>query len=442
MVNGRARTAGLEAPCRLAAAPGGSRRSAFRLRSRSSSGADADPARGRVPRAPLGGTAAGGDGGPVDPGAPAGSSAASPPAPPPATDVVRRRAALSLGWKGGGSRPQPLCPPPGGRPAHSPPRRHVAAAASYPGAHGLPAPLRRRLQYSESAAISTPRMEGHGHRSGSPGLLAPARGGPPARSTPRADGLVRLESAGDAGGGGHGSCRRSRRGGGGGGRALPSVPAQAAGRGGSLGGGRSTRKIGAARGVPPVGTAGRAALAVPRHGRRAGGAGDGPGGGGRTRRPPGAGHLRRLLGVRRPRLRAALAPAGPGRRRARPRPRARPRQGVDGGLQDRQPPLSLSLPPAPRQAPPGRRHGRGGARLPALARSGGGHGAPLRRAAPPVRHGLSLVSPLGAPLGRPAPPHRLAGPLGADPPFLHSTIRRSAAVALGVPGDLGAVFPP
>src|SRR6185312_1345431 len=197
MVNGRTRPAGPQGRRRFAAAPGGERRSVVRLRSRSSFGADADPPRDRVPRAPCGGTVAGvqeGKDGAFRQGHPVGSFPSPTPATPPAADVVRRRAALSLGWKGRGGRSQSLRPTPGSRPALSSPRRNVAAITPYPGAYRLSASLRRGLQYSDSHAISARRVEDDGHGGRSAGLLAAARGGPTPRSAPRTDGMVRLES--------------------------------------------------------------------------------------------------------------------------------------------------------------------------------------------------------------------------------------------------------
>src|SRR4051812_9794520 len=300
MVNGRARPAGLQSLRRFAAAPGGERRSAFRLRSRSSSGADADPLRGRVPRAPCGGEVAGGDCG-VDgdlwPGAPAGSFAAPSPATPPPADVVRRRAALSLGWKGRGGRSQSLRLAPGSRPALSPPRRNMAASSSFPGGHGLPAPLRRGLQYSESHANSTLHMEDDDFGGGSAGLLAAARSGPPARRASRPDGMVRLESPGDAGSRGNGARRRTGSRGGGGGGALSALETSKDGKDRLLGGRGSARQAGAAGGVPDVGAAVGPPVAVPGAGRRPRGPRPGAGGRGQPRRPPRPRGLRRLLGV-------------------------------------------------------------------------------------------------------------------------------------------------
>ncbi len=102
--------------------------------------------------------------------------------------------------------------------------------------------------------------------------------------------------------------------------------------------------------------------------------------------------------------------------------------------------LPLSLSPIPGQAPPRRRDGRRGRPLPARARSGGRHRAALRPSPPLLGDGLSLVPPLGAPLGGAAARRGLAGALGADLAVVPAAVRGGCAVAVGVCGDLGAVF--
>ena len=164
-----------------------------------------------------------------------------------------------------------------------------------------------------------------GHRGRSRRLLAAPAPRPRRRSAGGTDGLVRLESAGGAGGGGHGARRRPRGGGGGGRRALPAAQTRAgpARRPPALGGRRRPRQAGARFAALPMWArqSGRPAL-VPRR-RRCGltAVAALPVVAGHRRSAAGAGDLRRLLGVQRPPVRAALAAARRGRRRPGPRPR-------------------------------------------------------------------------------------------------------------------------
>src|SRR6185295_15586703 len=329
----------------------------------------------------------------------------------------------------------------GRRGAHPPPRRDLAAASAFPHPHRLSAARGRGLQYSESAAVSAPRLETDRHGGRPARLLAAPGRGAPLRSAGGKDGLVRLESPGGARDRRHGSRRRARRGGGAGSGALAAVPPGAsfrAGDGGRTGGGGSPRQAGASRRVPHVGAPERPAVEIPVLGGRAHRARPAAGARSHGRRAAGPHDLRLVLGVQRSALRAPLAAARRGRRGAGPRPGPRPPEGMDGDVGGLEPHLSLSLSPAPRQAPAGRRRGRGRPLLAARARPARGNRPAVRPAAPALGHGLSLVRPLGAPLGGPAPREGVARALGAVAALVPRPPRR-AGLALGVWDGLGAV---